>query len=182
MSSQENIQLTLFHRPCVLDYESERRTTTQPSLIAPRDTLAAAFMVRTTPTRVCHITKYSPKSLSCEGRDGVQDSDDNCPNIANSDQLDTDNDGRGDECDKDIDNDGVPNNRDNCRLVPNPYQEDQDNDGVGDICQDDFDKDDVPNHLDNCPNNSKIFSTDFSCGQKVAGRRKRFGGCHDEVD
>jgi hypothetical protein len=63
-----------------------------------------------------------PQSLVC--RDGVQDSKDNCPNIANSDQLDTDNDGRGDECDKDKDNDGIGNNEDNCPLVYNPYQED----------------------------------------------------------
>nr|CAD7459500.1 unnamed protein product [Timema tahoe] len=67
-SSQENIQLTLFNRPCVLDYESERRTTTQPSLIAPRYRLAAAFKVRNTPTRVRHITKDGPKSLNCEER------------------------------------------------------------------------------------------------------------------
>ena len=35
-------------------------------------------------------------------------------NDPNSNQLDTDNDGIGDECDPDIDNDGIPNERDNC--------------------------------------------------------------------
>lgn len=39
--------------------------------------------------------------------------------------------------------------------------------GVGDICQGDFDGDKVPNYLDNCPNNSKIYSTDFTTYQTV---------------
>lgn len=59
-------------------------------------------------------------------RDGIQDSHDNCPKVANSNQLDTDNDGRGDECDPDIDGDGVPNHQDNCPLGYNPNQEDND--------------------------------------------------------
>lgn len=100
-------------------------------------------------------------------RDGVQDSKDNCPKVANSDQLDTDNDGKGDACDMDIDGDGITNDNDNCRLVYNPDQEDANNDGLGDICEKDSDGDKVPNYLDNCPNNSRIFSTDFRTYQTV---------------
>ena len=41
--------------------------------------------------------------------DGVLDGLDNCPDVANADQLDTDGDHIGNVCDDDIDNDGLPN-------------------------------------------------------------------------
>ncbi|MBF0622182.1 MAG: PKD domain-containing protein [Magnetococcales bacterium] len=40
--------------------------------------------------------------------DTIQDSSDNCPSIANTDQLDQDNDNSGDACDTDDDGDGMP--------------------------------------------------------------------------
>lgn len=67
--------------------------------------------------------------------DGVADVVDNCPAIANPDQLNTDGaaDG-GNACDDDDDNDGWLDVDDNCPLIANPNQEDADNDGLGDVC------------------------------------------------
>jgi hypothetical protein len=90
--------------------------------------------------------------------DGVADSQDNCPTVANPDQADADQDGIGDACDEtplpDPDGDGVGDHVgevDNCPEVFNPGQEDRDGDGIGDACDNDFDNDSVPDTTDNCP-------------------------------
>jgi len=76
--------------------------------------------------------------------DGIPDSRDNCPKVANADQKDSDGDGIGDACDncprtynpdqKDSDGDGVGDACDNCKSKANPDQKDSDGDGVGDVC------------------------------------------------
>ncbi|WP_394750136.1 thrombospondin type 3 repeat-containing protein [Spongiimicrobium salis] len=88
-----------------------------------------------------------------DDNDTILDVDDNCPLIANVDQLDTDNDGIGDVCDDDDDNDTILDINDNCPLTPNTNQADSDNDGIGDVCEDpnDDDGDGIPNATDNCP-------------------------------
>ncbi len=65
--------------------------------------------------------------------DGVIDKIDNCVHIANSDQIDINNNGRGDACD-DFDKDGVINSQDNCPNDPNRNQSDIDGDDIGDSC------------------------------------------------
>jgi hypothetical protein len=93
--------------------------------------------------------------LSCgipdQDGDGVPDVSDNCPAVANPDQIDLDQDGFGDSCDLDDDNDGVTDANDNCPLDPNPDQADTDGDGQGDACDGDDDGDGVANELDLCP-------------------------------
>lgn len=65
--------------------------------------------------------------------DGTPDIHDNCISVSNTDQLDINNNGRGDVCD-DFDNDGVMNTVDSCPNVPNRTQEDTDGDGIGNVC------------------------------------------------
>ncbi|XP_065187399.1 SCO-spondin-like isoform X2 [Sycon ciliatum] len=110
---------------------------------------------------------------SCHGVDEWRCRTDNCPQVPNPLQKDTDRDGEGDACDKDSDNDGTDDLLDNCRQKANPSQRDRDNDGVGDdcdncastynpdqgdlfpgdegnVCEHDADGDGRPNSRDNC--------------------------------
>ena len=64
----------------------------------------------------------SPPTMTDEDGDGVLDDVDNCPAMANADQLDHDTDGRGDVCD-------------HCpHLNTANADPDADGDGVGDLC------------------------------------------------
>jgi cysteine-rich repeat protein len=69
--------------------------------------------------------------------DGVKNVDDNCPDVSNASQLNSDSDDEGDACDADDDGDGVADTADNCPLNANEAQADADDDGVGDACEDD---------------------------------------------
>lgn len=68
--------------------------------------------------------------------DGVADVEDNCPQVRNPDQADSDDNGVGDACQAppDADADGVADAEDNCPQDPNPEQLDWDADGQGDAC------------------------------------------------
>ncbi|TET31796.1 MAG: hypothetical protein E3J69_09725 [Anaerolineales bacterium] len=94
------------------------------------DTLDTAFanpyMMCPTPLVPCDTDNYDG--------DAYPNAEDNCPYIANDDQLDTDQDGEGDACDADTDLDGWSNNNDNCPWTPNADQANADGDFAGDAC------------------------------------------------
>ena len=67
--------------------------------------------------------------------DGIDDEDDNCPDTANADQADLDEDGSGDSCDSDADGDGDDNSIDCDDMDPSRYS------GAVEVCDDVIDND-----------------------------------------
>ncbi len=92
--------------------------------------------------------------------DSVPDEHDNCIDIVNHDQIDTDQDGVGDACDSDDDGDGVEDTNDAFPTDPTEAS-DLDGDGTGDNADDDRDGDGVENSEDAFPEDaSRAYDTD----------------------
>ena len=119
------------------------------------------------------------EQIFCDNdNDLIYDDTDNCPNVPNLFQRDSDIDDVGDACDacpndadNDADNDGICGDVDNCPSICNSNQLDADGDTVGDPCDStpdcgegcgqsacetscDIDNDGVLNAVDNCPDTS----------------------------
>jgi uncharacterized protein (TIGR02145 family) len=113
--------------------------------------------------------------------DGFDNTVDNCPEMANPDQIDSDGDGSGDLCDNcpsisnwdqaNMDGDEFGTVCDNCPHTVNNDQIDSDSDGIGDACdncktiasldQSNPDRDTLGTLCDNCPtvtNNDQVDS------------------------
>jgi len=81
------------------------------------------------------IEDFRVDTSNDDDKDGIKNDVDNCPNVANTNQLNTDSDSQGDACDNDDDNDSINDNLDNCRLVQNTDQLDTNGNGIGDACE-----------------------------------------------
>ncbi len=97
--------------------------------------VAPAGVRKFTPGSNFAITTRLEGNMDADG-DGVLNHVDNCVNVPNANQADSNNNGVGDACEPvaDADADGVPDATDNCVNVPNTNQLDTDADGTGDAC------------------------------------------------
>ncbi len=123
----------------------------------------------------CWDVAVNPNDID---NDGIPNASDNCPDVYNPGQENSDNDSYGNACDpcpndplndvdhdglcgdvdpcpydslNDIDGDGRCANVDNCPTVYNPDQKNTDGDSMGDACDPDDDNDGIPDISDNCP-------------------------------
>ncbi len=152
----------------------------------------------------CSFGVSSPSADDVDG-DGVLDGVDNCLEVANPDQTDTDEDGSGDLCDacpvdrdNDADGDGLCFEADNCPEQANAEQTDRDWDGWGDVCdpcpddaEGDTDSDSVCRSEDNCPDVANPLQEDSdedgvgdacdACPNSAGGDSDGDGHC-DDVD
>lgn len=103
----------------------------------------------TNPGNACSNTVPNEKNPNCGNRqvprgsdadhDGVAKADDNCPNVFNPNQIDSDRDGHGDPCDHLLDA-GGPHGDGACdapkKLCGTPTYSDHDGDGRDDASED----------------------------------------------
>ena len=122
-------------------------------------------------TEVYTTASYAASDFEISDPDGdaVESGSDNCPNVSNPIQENSDLDSLGDACDNcplvdnesqmDTDHDGFGDACDLCPTVPDAFQSDTDGDGLGDNCDPDADADGVANSMDCAVLDNTIWSS-----------------------
>ncbi len=95
-------------------------------------------------------SNFNPQKEIDSDNDWIVNEKDNCVNIYNPKQKDSNSDWKWDAC-SDDDNDWLIWEIDNCPLLYNPKQIDLDNNWIWDACEKDQDQDWVYDKIDNCP-------------------------------
>ena len=103
--------------------------------------------------------EYDPDAPIDSDGDGVPDTADNCPTVANAEQVDFDSDGKGDVCDSDDDNDGTSDDDDAFPFDASEFL-DTDSDGIGNNADIDDDGDGQVDESDPQPTIANNFVID----------------------
>lgn len=169
---------------CDNDELSKIITKSKKTLYFPIDinTQTQTLILKPNPTfNPNHIINIINKDTDS---DEIIDTNDNCKNHYNPDQLDSDADGIGDMC-SDSDKDGILWYIDNCPLIHNPDQIDENKNGIGDICEIDTDTDGVYDIIDNCPfiyNPEQFDSDSDGIGDACDNCREKFNPNQKDID
>ncbi len=93
--------------------------------------------------------KYNPNFEQDTDGDHIDNEEDNCIDVYNPLQKDSNADGKGDSC-SDVDWDGIVWHKDNCPYIKNADQKDINRNNIWDVCEFDKDKDEIFDSIDNC--------------------------------
>ncbi|MEZ5506849.1 MAG: thrombospondin type 3 repeat-containing protein [Gammaproteobacteria bacterium] len=140
---------------CPIDSNSDQLNTDGDEL--GNTSVMTMTTVTAYPMEKTAFPRWMPIETTDTDGDDTGDNSDNCPAIANEDQLDTDNDTLGNACDDDddgdtlsdaeeqaqgtnplladTDSDGSADSVDNCPVLANANQADSNDNGVGDVCE-----------------------------------------------
>lgn len=116
----------------------------------PYDNFSIDNSINTINIDLTQNKNFNPQKEIDNDNDWILNEKDNCLNIYNPKQKDSNSDWKWDAC-SDNDWDWIIWNVDNCVNVYNPDQTDSDNDWVWDACEEDQDKDWIYDKIDNCP-------------------------------
>ena len=161
---------------CSADNLYVRYSNTSPYMSGDDHQIPKAFENETMRFFSRHLLSSKVPKVDSDA-DGIKDTADNCPTVANPKQVDTDNDNIGNRCDLDDDNDGMPDQWE-LRYGLNPLSKndataDKDSDGLGNLqefklgtnpTKTDTDGDGRNDKEDKFPTDPKVFNDSDSDG------------------